>query len=284
MELGLETIGVTLVAILGVSVGRIFSHLKKPYWIFGYFLPLALVVILVITQHIRALSFLPPLSWLVTGELVFVILALAITMGLTTLLPHLPHKYERLITCVLMVVFVARFSVSPFIAPALCKDDLSNLQTTIDVDGICVQSRDYTCGPAAAVTALKKLGFEAQEGEIAVLARTSPITGTIPRCLYTALQNRYGYKGLKCQYRYFDSISQLKGKGIILAIVKDAFLSNHCVAVIEVSDRIVVLADPAFGKMNVSHEQFEKIWRFSGIVLKRDPAPVSVQGKPSKSI
>jgi len=278
MELGLETIGVTLVAILGVSLGRIFSRLKKPYWLFGYFLPFALIVILVITQHISALSFLP------TGELMFVILALAITMGLTTLLPHLPHKSERFITCVLMVVFVVRFSVSPFIAPALLKDDLSNLRTTIDADGNCFQSRDYTCGPAAAVTALKKLGFDAQEGEIAVLARTSPITGTIPRYLYTALQNRYGYKGLKCQYRHFDSIAQLKGQGITLAVVKDAFLSNHCVAVMEVSDRMVVFADPAFGKMNVSHEQFEKIWLFSGIVLKRDPAPVSMQGEPAQSI
>jgi len=211
-------------------------------------------------------------------------LALAITMGLTTLLPHLPHKSERFITCVLMVVFVVRFSVSPFIAPTLLKDDLSNLQTTIGADGICFQSRDYTCGPAAAVTALKKLGFDAQEGEIAVLARTSPITGTIPRYLYTAIQSRYGYKGLKCQYRHFDSIAQLKGQGITLAVVKDAFLSNHCVTVMEVSDRVVVIADPVLGKMNMSHKQFEKIWRFSGIVLKRDPAPASVQGEPSQSI
>ncbi len=272
MELWLETIGVILVAILGVSLGRRFSFLKKPYWLFGYFLPLLLIVILVITQHISMLSFWPLFSWLATGQIRFFTLALAITMGLTTLLPHLPRKFEKIITCVLMVVFVVRFSVSPLITPALLKDDLSNLQTIIDSDGVCFQSRDYTCGPAAAVTALKKLGFDAQEGEIAVLARTNPLTGTLPRCLYNALQNHYGYKGLKCQYRYFDSIAQLKGQGITLAIIKDAFLSNHCVAVMEISDRMVVIADPVLGKMNISHKQFEKIWRFSGIVLKRDPS------------
>jgi len=171
-----------------------------------------------------------------------------------------------------MVVIVVHFSVSNFIATALLKYDLSNLQTTIDSDGICFQSRDYTCGPAAAVTALRKLGFHAQEGEIAVLARTSPIIGTLPRCLYAALQNRYGHKGLKCQYRHFDSITQLKGQGITLAVVKDAFLSDHCVAVMEVSDRMVTIADPVFGKLNMSYKQFEKIWRFSGIVLNQDPS------------
>jgi len=191
-------------------------------------------------------------------------------MGFTSALPHLPRKSEKVIVCILMAAFVVHFSVSPFIAPALLKDDLSNLKTTLDSNGICFQSRDYTCGPAAAVTALRKLGFNAKEGEMAVLARSSPIIGTLPGCLYTALQNRYGRKGLNCQYRHFDSVNQLKGRGIILAVIKETFLSDHCVAVLEVSDRMVVIADPVFGKLNMSHKQFEKIWRFSGIVLNRD--------------
>ncbi len=270
MELWLEALCVILVTISGIILGRAFSRLQKPYWLIGYLLSFFFVVILVTTRYISILSFLPPFSWLATGQFRFIILTLAITMGLTSALPHLPHKFERFIVCVLMVAFVMHSSISPFIAPALLKDDLSNLKTTIDSNGICFQSRYYTCGPAAAVTALRKLGFHAQEGEIAVLARTSPIIGTLPRCLYTALQNRYAHKGLKCQYRHFDSITQLKGRGITLAVIKDAFLSDHCVAVLDVSDQMVVIADPVFGKLNMSHEQFEKIWRFSGIVLNRD--------------
>ena len=62
----------------------------------------------------------------------------------------------------------------------------------------------------------------------------------------------------------------LKGAGITLAVVRDTFLSDHCVTVLKVSDRTVTLADPVLGKRLISHEQFEKVWRFSGVVLKRD--------------
>jgi predicted double-glycine peptidase len=86
------------------------------------------------------------------------------------------------------------------------------------------------------------------------------------------LRSRYGAEGLKCQYRRFDSIDQLKGAGITLAVVRDRFLTDHCVAVLEVSDRMVTIADPVMGKELLSYENFAKIWRFSGIVLSRDSA------------
>ena len=266
----LEIIGVVIIALLGVVLGRMFSRLKGPYWIVGYFLSILLIAMLVIVRRIDALAFAPPFIWIAAGRVKFVILSLAIAMGLTTPRSRLPYKREKLMVCILIVVFVACFSVLPFLVPALIKGRLSNLVTKVDPDGICYQTRDYTCGPAAAVTALRKLGLPAQEGEIAVLSHTSPIIGTLPWCLYTALQNRYGADGLKCQYRRFDSIAQLRNAGLTLAVVKDAFLLDHCVAVLEVSDRMVTIADPVLGRILMSHKQFEKIWRFSGIVLKRD--------------
>jgi len=265
-----ETIGVIQIALLGIILGKVFSGLRKPYWTLGYFFPSLLITMLVLARYNNALPFVPPFSWITAGRVRFIILALAVTMGLTTPLSRLPRKCEKLIIGVLMVVVVAWFSVLPFLVPALIKDDLSNLKTIVNSNGICYQTTDYTCGPAAAVTALGKLGLSASEGEIAVLSHSSPVTGTLPRCLYTALQNRYGADGLKCRYRYFDSIAQLRNAGITLAVVRDALLSDHCVTVLEVSDRMVVIADPVVGRRLMSHEQFEKIWRFSGIVLKRD--------------
>ncbi len=117
---------------------------------------------------------------------------------------------------------------------------------------------------------MRRLGLPAQEGEIAVLSRTSPVAGTLPGSLRAALQDRYGADGLKCRYRHFDSIGQLKDADITLAIVRDTFLSDHCVAVLKVSDRMITVADPVTGRKSMSHKQFEKIWRFTGIVLKRD--------------
>ncbi len=266
----IETIGVILVALSGVLLGRLFSRFRKPYWTWGYFVPCILIAMLVLARFNNALPFVPPFSWVTAGRTRFIILALGVTMGLTTPLSRLPRKCEKVIICILMGVVVTWFSVLPFLVPALIKNDLSNLKTTVNSNGICYQSTDYTCGPAAAVTALRRLGLSAREGEIAVLSHSSPVAGTLPACLRTALQDRYGADGLKCQYRYFDSITQLRNAGITLAVVRTGFMSSHCITVLEVSDYMVTIADPVVGRMLMSHEQFEKIWRFAGIVLKRE--------------
>ncbi|MHC4394987.1 MAG: cysteine peptidase family C39 domain-containing protein [Planctomycetota bacterium] len=266
----LETIGVILVAVLGTGLGWGFSTSRKLHWTWGYFVPLLLIALLAVARCGNWLCFVPPFSWIAVGRVKFVILSLAITMGLTTPMSRLPYRCEKVLICVLMIGVVLWFSVLPFLVPALIKGHLSNLKTMVDSDGICFQSEDYTCGPAAAVTALRKLGLPANEGEIAVLSHTSPVIGTLPRCLYTALKNRYSADGLKCQYRRFDSIGQLKQAGLTLAVVKDAFMRDHCVTVLAVSDKMVLVADPVTGRKVMSPQQFEKIWRFSGIVLALD--------------
>jgi len=268
----LENIAVVLVAVSGVALGKVFSSFRRPCWTLGYFAPLMLIAMLVIPTCANSLAFLPPFVWF-TGRIKFVILCLAVTMGLTTPLSRLPRKCEKVMICILMVVVVTWFSLFPFLVPTLIKGHLLNLKTRVDCNGICLQTTDFTCAPAAAVTALTKLGLPAQEGQIAVLSHSSPVTGTLPRCLYAALRNRYSAQGLKCQYRHFDSLDQLRNAGITLAVVRDTLLTDHCVTVLEVSDRIVTVADPVSGKMSISHKQFEKIWRFSGIVLKRDSTP-----------
>lgn len=269
----LETIGVILVALFGVFIGKVFSGFRRGYyWTIGYFLSLLLIAVLVAARCTGPLAFEPPFLWISAGRAKFVIFCLAVTMGLTTPLSRLPHKCEKVMTCILMAVVVVWFSVFPFLVPALIQGHLANLKTRIDLNGICYQSTDYTCAPAAAVTALGQLGLPAQEGEIAVLSHSSPVTGTLPGCLSAALEKRYGSEGLECEYRRFDSVEQLRDAGITLAVVRAEFLSDHCVAVIGVSDGLVTLADPVTGRMLMSYEQFEKIWRFSGVVLKRDTA------------
>jgi len=266
-----ETTGVILIAVLGVIAGRVFSRFRRPYWVLGYILPGVLITMLAMVRFNSNLYFVSPFSWIAVGRIRYVVLSLAVAMGLTVPLSRLPYKFEKLIVCLLMAGFVSWFSVLPFLMPALIKERLSNLQTKFDKEGVCRQTTDYTCGPAAAVTALGKLGLAADEGELAVLSYSSPVTGTLPSCLSSALQDRYRAEGLSCRYRHFDSIAQLKNAGITLALVKEAFLMNHCIAVLEVTDEAVTVADPVTGTRLMPYEQFEKIWRFSGIVLQRNP-------------
>jgi len=266
-----ETGGVILVAVLGVLAGSVFSRLRKPYWVLGYGLPLVLIGMLGLVRLDNGLAFVQPFLWVSIGRVRFITLSLAVSMGLTVPLSRLPRRWERLIVCFLMAGFVAWFSVLPFLVPAMIRDRLSNLKTRFDSNGVCRQTTDFTCGPAAAVTALGRLGLSAEEGEIAVLSYSSPVVGTLPACLTSALQKRYGAEGLRCSYRRFDSVEQLKNAGITLVVVRDAFLLDHCIAVLGVSDDAVTVADPVTGEGVVPYRQFEKMWRFAGIVLQRDP-------------
>lgn len=265
-----ETFGVILIAFLGVLLGRLFSRLRAPYWILGYLLPFGLIAVLAVVRFDNALSFIRPFVWITAGRAKFVTLSLAVSMGLTVPLSRLPRRWEQFSVCMIMAGFVIWFSVLPFLVPAIIKDRLASLKTRFDSNGICRQTTDYTCGPAAAVTVLERLGLPANEGELAVLSYSSPVVGTLPACLTSALQKRYGAEGLRCRYRHFDSIKQLRDAGLTLAVVKEAFLMDHCIAILDVSDEAVTVADPVTGARLIPYNQFEKIWRFAGIVLERD--------------
>jgi len=261
---------VVLVALLGICLGWLFSCLKKSYWLLGCSLPFVLIAMLVLTRYNNGLHFVGPFSWVAVGRTRFITLSFAVSMGLTVPLSRLPRRFEKLIVCFLMAGFVTWFSALPLLVPALVKDRLLNLSTRLDADGICRQTTGYTCGPAAAVTALGKLGLTAEEGELAVLSYSSPMTGTLPTCLSAAIENRYSADGLRCRYRRFDSVDQLKNAGVILAMVRETFLMDHCLTILDVSEDAVTVADPVTGTRLMPHGQFEKIWRFSGIVLERD--------------
>jgi hypothetical protein len=271
MNLLLEGTFAAMVAGAGVLLGHWFSRLRKPYWVLGYFIPLALVLIYGVAIHVPTLSFTPPISWMMMGRRKFAILGFIAAMVLTTPLSRLPLKRDRIVISILMTVVVFVMCVWPFLAPAFNRNQLSHLQTHMGTDGVCLQTTEYTCGPAAAVTALRKLGLPADEGEIAILSCTSATTGTPPDLLAEALQNRYGKDGLVADYRAFKDVSELKKAGLILAVTKFGFLIDHYVTVLEVTDTEVVVGDPLNGLDKMSYDEFGQKWRFVGIVLGRRP-------------
>jgi hypothetical protein len=270
-----ETAGVVVIVLFGASAGRLFSRLNKIHWCWGYFIPLALIAFLVFSTFISLRTFIPPLAWVSGGRIRFIIIGFAAAMGSMTLFGRLKNQIEKTIILVLTIAAVLWGSVLPFLIPALIQKDLSNLKTRLDADNICSQTTNFTCGPAAAVTALRRLGLSASEGELAVLSHASPVSGTLPWCLYKALQNRYSASGLDCQIRHFDSVSQLRRAGVTLAVVKDAFLLDHCVAVLDVSDDTVTIGDPILGRVQMSYKDFAGVWRFYGITLDRLPSQKS---------
>jgi hypothetical protein len=119
------------------------------------------------------------------------------------------------------------------------------------------------------VTALRKLGFLAEEGDIAILAHTSSAIGTPPDILARSLQERYRRDGLISEYRVFRNIDELRTAGLTLAVLKYRPLVDHYVTVLEVTTNQVIVGDPLLGLHNLSYPDFRERWRLTGVVLNR---------------
>jgi predicted double-glycine peptidase len=176
---------------------------------------------------------------------------------------------QRVLVGAFFAIVAANYSVMPFLWPALVRPRLARLEAKVDADGVCRQTTPYTCGPAAAVTALRELGIDATESDLALAMYTSPALGTPSDVLATALQDRYADQGLTCEYRWFDSLDDLPRGTPVLAVVKFSFMVDHFVTVLESKNDRVVVGDPAAGRVTYTRQQFERRWRSKGVVLRR---------------
>jgi len=269
MQPWFETIGVLILSLLGISLGLLIGKIKNRLWLLGYAIPLILVILVTLPRNIPWLKFYLPFSWISAGRREFVIFSLAIPMLFGTLIPRLKRKREKILISIMLAFASVLFFIFPFMTPALVREKLENLQTQFSDDGVCLQTTNYTCGPAAAVTALAQFGIKAQEGELAVLAYSSPQMGTADDLLSHAIEKRYGPEGIRCTYRYFDSVAQLKTCCPTIAVVKFSFFVDHYITVLDVTDDKVIIADSIVGSIEYTYEQFKERWRFVGIVLKK---------------
>ena len=269
MNLWLAAFVALLCALAGMALGWWFSRLRSPYWAIGYFIPLALVFIYALAFRFPTLMFMPPFSWIMLGIKKFAAFGFIATLVLTTPLSRVPQKRNRVMIATLMTFIVFFMAIWPFLAPLVDRGQLSRLRTHMDHDGICMQSTDYTCGPASAVTALRKLGLPAEEGQIAILSCTSFQEGTPLDMLADALNRQYSASGLSVNCRVFNNVSDLKQMGMTLAVVKYGVFVDHWVTVLKVTDSEVIVGDPLGGLGRYSYQDFAQKWRFIGIVLQR---------------
>jgi hypothetical protein len=269
MNAWLETLGVATLALAGALVGRWFSRLPRWYWALGYLLPLVLLIGVGLPNWCHRFFFVPPFSWLTAGRTEYALAGFITTLLLTTPLSRLATARLRVLVVAFMLLVVAVTAVLPFLGPALIRGHLGRLVTNVNRDGVCLQTTGYNCGPASAVTALRRLGLAAEEGELAILAHTSPLAGTAPDVLAEAITRRYAAQGFTAEYRYFETVADLKDAGQVLAVMKYAFMVDHYVAVLEVTRDGVVVGDPLTGQRTYTHAEFRSKWRYAGVVLKR---------------
>ena len=262
-----ETAGVILLAGLGIFLGRWFSRQRSRLWLVGYIIPLLLVLIIGIPRWSPRIELVPPFSWIMADRTEFAATALICTILLATSLFRLKQHRQRLVVFLFMVLFTAYFSVLPFLMPVFEYAHLSRLETTIDQNGICLQSNEYNCGPAAAVTVLRKIGVSAKEGELALRAHTTRFSGTPTDSLCAAIRSCYS---VPCRTIYCRAVNELQSKEPLIALVKFSFMVDHYVAVLSVTDKDVILGDPLEGVRTCTHEEFEAEWRKCVIVVEKN--------------
>ena len=267
-----QALGVTLLAGGALVLGRCLARRRKAVWAGGYALGMVLVVVVAVLQQVPRLAITCPLGWLVAGRRELVRLAVAAPVVLAIPYSQTPRRLLRLLLVVFATPLVCHQCVLPFLLPALTYDGFAALETTIDRDGVCLQNTGYTCGPAAAVTALRELGVESKEGDLAIAARTTVLSGTPPDLLCMAIESRHGASGVACSYRCFSSLSDLRAGGVALVLVNLDIGIDHYVAVLQVTDDEVVVADPLTGRTRMLRAEFRRVWRRRGIVVRRDAA------------
>ena len=266
----IEAILTLIAAAAGAALGWSCARLPRHWWLVGYLVPLTVIVALAVAVRRPEWALHPLLAWVFVGRWKLSLMATVVAMIFSALLPRLPQARERRALGLLVAVAVVYFSVWPAVATAVNRPFLETLATHIPADGICRQSTDYTCGPAAAVTALGRLGLKAGEGELALLAGTSTATGTPPDVLAQALNRRFGAEGLRADLRRFRTLGELRAAGLTMVIVKFGLFLDHWLTVLEVTDREVVVGDPLSGEVRLTHDEFLARWRFIGVTLRRE--------------
>ena len=109
---------------------------------------------------------------------------------------------------------------------------------TVDSEGVVLQTRNYTCGPAALTTVLQRLGVNTTEDEIAGLAGTTEDGTTMQGLLEAARAMGVNATGMKL------NISELR-ENMITYTTNDGM--EHYTVINEITSDTVKLAYQALG-------------------------------------
>ncbi|MDI6841392.1 MAG: cysteine peptidase family C39 domain-containing protein [Methanothermobacter wolfeii] len=138
-------------------------------------------------------------------------------------------------------------------------DDVTGALThnvTVDSEGVVLQARNYTCGPAALATVLQRLGVNTTEDELAGLAGTTEEGTTMQGLLEASMAKGMNATGMKL------NISELT-ENMIAYTINDG--TGHYTVINGITNDTIKLADPSLGDIEMNIEEFAEI--YSGYTL-----------------
>lgn len=268
MSQWIECIGVMGLAFAGLLAGAGGSRLGKKAGLATCFASVVCVFALAGLCRVPDYADSPILFALAAGRAKLVLLAFIIPFGLASAMPYLPFRWERWVVVGLSGVTIYAFGVFPFLGSAMAASQFAGRPSYFNADGLCRQSTSFTCGPAAAATALRRLGITASESQLAILGRSCPFIGTADFELLRSIET-VGAGRIHCRYYPSDAELKLGENQVLLAILPQESVFNHCVAIIRITENDVVFADPAEGIITLPKAYFESIWSGKGILVSK---------------
>lgn len=253
--------------IAGIWLGRFLVLKSERVWIVGYLIAMLLIFYIGLALRNPYFESLPGLGFLVQGRTEFGLIGFLVSMLITMLALKAENSGLKVLLPIFGILISVFYSFFPFFLPDWYREEFSNFKTQIDINGVCRQNTDYTCGPAAAVTALHHLKVSAEEGEIAVLAFSNWVTGTPTDLLCDAINSRLVNRNLECKTLRLADLNGIKSFPVIAA-VEYGFLVDHYVTLIGWEDGMLRIADPLVGIKLMTREDFLRKWRKIAIVFE----------------
>ena len=144
----------------------------------------------------------------------------------------------------------------------------ANTMVTDDATMV-MQSQDFSCVPAACATALREIGLEATESEMAVLTQTRPGTGATLIRAAQALRRKLEPEGIKVHIIQ-PTYEQLRHLPVpILTPLQLEVSKRHMVTILNIHRNGVLIADPINGKVYMQRRDFEAAFIGQIIALER---------------
>jgi hypothetical protein len=266
----IETIVVAALAFVGLLAGIGISRRGKQAGVGTCFCVVIVILALGAGWLIPTNMDTPILFAMICGRARFALLAFIVPLALAAARPYLPYKIERQGVVILIALSTYVFAVFPFLGAAMAGGVLRELPVLYDSNGVCLQNTPYTCGPAAAATALRHFGLDVSEGQIAVLSRSCPLIGTSDYDLTRAIGQVVSGRPVKSFYGRWHELPGLTEHQVLLAMLRQGYWSNHCVLIVKMTDNAVVFADPAEGLITLSKKRFLDLWTGRGIILQNN--------------
>lgn len=231
-------------------------------WIGAWLGAGGLTLLLGLARRFETLTAQQPFASLTAGRSEFGLYAPAILLLLGLPAIQLPRKQTRWACAALGAVAIWSVSLAPFVQPLVQGAPVS----FVDRDGVCLQADSYNCGPASAVTILRRLGFQdAELPSVSAAAHTSAAIGTPPDLLCDAIERLYPLRARVC---YPASVDELP-PGRSLVVLKLGLFVDHYVALLEVQPDRVWVGDPLAGRVSITRSDLAARWRGTAIVLER---------------